>query len=93
MLTILTKIIKTIVLVLSVIFFLIISLYLLEEEKPPGGFIIEKSLGKGNFGNVTLCRTPPEVPFFEEHPYVAVKQMKFWELSHEFHILKNLDHR
>ena len=92
MLTIITKIIKTIVLVLSMIFFMIISLYLLEEEKPPV-FIFEKNLGKGNFGNVTLYRTSPQELYFEDHPYVAIKQMKYWELSPEFHILKNLNHR
>ena len=55
----------------------------------------KEKLGEGASGSVWKCKTPKEEPFAIEHPYVAVKIIKYpyQESEKEVQLLKKLSHR
>ena len=58
-------------------------------------FVVVKKLGNGAFGSVYEMKTPPNLPYYADHPVVAVKMVKNPDdnAEKEVETLKMLNHK
>ena len=66
--------------VIEFLFYVLASIALLILNQSPDineKYILGKRLGKGSFGKVFLSKTPEDVLFAKENPYVAIKVRNF----------------
>ena len=66
--------------VIEFLFYVLASIALLILNQSPDineKYILGKRLGKGSFGKVFLSKTPEEVLFAKENPFVAIKVSNF----------------